>query len=157
MNTKKIWLKAAISIGIWGMVWWWIFAILWLAVSLWKGWTPISFLIAGIIALITSYSYAKLSLKYPDRGGTVKFVNKWFGINIFSGWINNLLRISYIIMLSLYASAFGSYAPNLFHITWNIAMDGHIYLSGIIILATLINYYSIKVVSKIESNAVVTK
>ncbi len=154
---KKIGLKEAISIGIGGMVGGGIFAVLGLAVALGKGGTPISFLIAGLIALITSYSYVKLSLKYPDRGGTVKFINQGFGIGIFSGGINNLLWISYIIMLALYASAFGSYAPNLFELTSDKVIDSHIYASGIIILATAINYYSIAVVGKIESYAVIIK
>lgn len=154
---KKINLKEAISIGIGGMVGGGIFAVLGLAVSLAKGGTPIAFLFAGIIALITSYSYVKLSLAYPSRGGTVKFINQGFGKTIFSGAINNLLWISYIIMLSLYASAFGSYAPNLFEITNNKVLDSHIYLSAIIIIATAINYYSIKVVGKIESYAVIIK
>ena len=155
--SDKIGLKEAISIGIGGMVGGGIFAVLGLAVSLSKGGTPFSFLIAGILALLTSYSYAKLSLVYPDRGGTVKFINKGFGRTIFSGGINNLLWVSYIIMLALYASAFGSYAPNLFKITSTTAIDFHIDASAIIILATLINYYSVKVVSKIESFAVVIK
>ena len=157
MEQKKIGLKEAISIGIGGMVGGGIFAVLGLAVSLGKGGTPISFLIAGAIALITSYSYVKLSLALPDRGGTVKFINKGFGINVFSGGINNLLWVSYIIMLSLYASAFGSYAPNLFQITSDKALDSHIYLSAIIIFASAINYYSIKVVGEIESYAVIIK
>ncbi len=155
--SKKIGLKEAISIGIGGMVGGGIFAVLGLAVSLAKGGTPIAFLFAGILALITSYSYVKLSQKYPDRGGTVKFINQGFGRTIFSGGINNLLWISYIIMLSLYASAFGSYAPNLLELTHNKTIDFHIYASAIIILASAINYYSIAVVGKIESYAVIIK
>jgi amino acid transporter len=154
---KKIGLKEAISIGIGGMVGGGIFAVLGLAVSLAKGGTPIAFLFAGILALITSYSYVKLSKKYPDRGGTVKFINQGFGRTIFSGGINNLLWISYIIMLSLYASAFGAYAPNLLELTHNKTIDFHIFASAIIILATAINYYSIAVVGKIESYAVIIK
>jgi len=154
---KKIGLKEAMSIGIGGMVGGGIFAVLGLAAALAKGGTPISFLIAGLIALITSYSYVKLSLKYPDRGGTVKFINQGFGINIFSGGINNLLWISYIIMLALYASAFGSYAPNLFELTSDKVLDTHIYATAIVVLATAINYYSIAVVGKIESYAVIIK
>jgi len=154
--SEKIGLKEAISIGIGGMVGGGIFAVLGLAVSLSKGGTPLAFLFAGGIALITSYSYVKLSKTYPDRGGTVKFINQGFGQTIFSGGINNLLWISYIIMLSLYASAFGSYAPNLFAITGG-QLDFHIYASGIIILASAINYYSIKVVGVIESYAVIIK
>lgn len=156
MSKNQISLKEAISIGIGGMVGGGIFAVLGLAVAIAKGATPFAFLIAGIIAFLTSYSYAKLSTKYPDRGGTVKFMNIGFGIGIFSGGLNNLLWISYIIMLSLYASAFGSYAPNLITITGG-SIDTHIFISFIILLATGINYYSIKVVGKIEAYAVVIK
>lgn len=155
--SDKIGLKEAMSIGIGGMVGGGIFAVLGLAVSLAKGGTPIAFLMAGGLALLTSYSYVKLSINYPDRGGTVKFINQGFGQTIFSGAINNLLWISYIIMLSLYASAFGSYAPNLWEITGSRNIDFHIYASAIILLATFINYYSIAVVGKIESYAVVIK
>ena len=154
---NNITLKEAISIGVGGMVGGGIFAVLGLAVSLAKGGTPIAFLLAGIIALITSYSYIKLSLSFPDKGGTVKFINIGFGRSIFSGSINNLLWISYIIMLSLYASAFGSYAPNLWEISMSPKINFHIYASSIILFATFINYYSIKVVAKIESYAVIIK
>lgn len=157
MKTKKIGLKETISIGIGGMVGGGIFAVLGLAVSLAQGGTPISFLIAGIIALLTSYSYVKLSLAFPDRGGTVKFINKGFGKNVFSGSINNLLWVSYIIMLALYASAFGSYAPNLLKLSNSSLIDAHIYETAIIIFATTINYYSIKVVGRIEAYAVIIK
>lgn len=156
-NTDKISLREAISIGIGGMVGGGIFAVLGLAVSLTQGGTPIAFFFAGIIASLTAYSYSKLSLAFPDRGGTVKFINQGFGKTVFSGTINNLLWVSYIVMLSLYASAFGSYAPNLYQLTGKTSMDSHIYLSAIIVLATVINYYSISVVSKIESFAVIVK
>lgn len=154
--SDKIGLREAVSIGIGGMVGGGIFAVLGLAVSLAKGGTPIAFLFAGLIALITAYSYVKLSIAYPDRGGTVKFINQGFGETVFSGGINNLLWVSYIIMLSLYASAFGSYAPNLFPIA-SATVDFHIYASAIIVFATAINYYSIKVVGAIESYAVFIK
>ncbi|WKS94468.1 APC family permease [Riemerella columbina] len=154
---KKIGLKEAISIGIGGMVGGGIFAVLGLAVSLAKGGTPVAFLFAGVLALITSYSYVKLSKTYPDRGGTVKFINQGFGRTVFSGAVNNLLWLSYIIMLSLYASAFGSYAPNLIKITGDKTIDFHVFATVIILIATAINYYSIVVVGKIESYAVVIK
>ena len=156
-ENKKIGLLEAVSIGIGGMVGGGIFAVLGLAVSLAKGGTPLAFLLAGLLALITSYSYVKLSSTFPDRGGTVKFINEGFGKNVFSGAISNLLWISYIIMLSLYASAFGSYAPKLFKITSSPEIDFHIYATGITLLATIINYYSIAVVGKIESYAVFIK
>ena len=154
---NKIGLKDAVAIGIGGMVGGGIFAVLGLAVQLAKGGTPIAFLIAGIIAIITAYSYARLSLFFPNKGGTVHYINKGFGKNVFSGGTNNLLWISYIIMLSLYSSAFGSYGAKLFSITGDYEIDKHILLSSLIILSTLLNYVSFKAVSIAESIAVFTK
>ncbi|PHQ29057.1 APC family permease [Leeuwenhoekiella nanhaiensis] len=155
--SKKIGLKDAISIGIGGMVGGGIFAVLGLAVSLAKGGTPVAFAFAGLIAFLTAYSYAKLSKKYPKDGGTVEFVNSQFGESLFSGGINNLLWVSYIVMLALYASAFGSYAAELISLTGTKSLDTHIYQTGILVIALLINYLSMKLVSGIESVAVVIK
>ena len=53
-----------------------IFAVLGEAVSLAHGATVIAFLFAGIVAFLTSYSYAKLSVKFQTRGGTVSFIDE---------------------------------------------------------------------------------
>ncbi|RXG21862.1 amino acid:proton symporter (ABT family) [Leeuwenhoekiella polynyae] len=153
----KISLKDAISIGIGGMVGGGIFAVLGLAVSLAKGGTPIAFLFAGLIALLTAYSYAKLSKKYPANGGTVSFIHQQYGNGIFAGGINNLLWISYIVMLALYSSAFGSYGAELISLTGNKEIDTRIFQSSIIAIALLINYLSVTLVGKIESIAVIVK
>ncbi len=154
---KKIGLKDAISIGIGGMVGGGIFAVLGLAVSLAKGGTPIAFLLAGIIALLTAYSYAKLSKKYPENGGTVKFIHQHYGNGVFAGGINNLLWISYIVMLALYSSAFGSYGAELMSLTGTKEIDVRIFQTSIIVIALMINYLSVALVSEIESIAVVIK
>lgn len=60
-------------------------------------------------------------------------------------------------MLALYASAFGSYAPNLITITGDTSIDTHISISAAVIIATIINYASAKLVSAIESYAVIIK
>jgi len=111
---KKIGFWEAYSIGIGGMIGGGIFAVLGLTILLAKGAAPIAFLFAGIIALLTSYSYAKLSVRYPSEGGTVEFLVRAFGNNLFTAYLNTLLLASYVIMLSLYSYAFGSYASVLF-------------------------------------------
>ncbi len=63
-----------VAIGVGGMVGGGIFAVLGLAVELAGPATPFAFLLAGIVALLTAISYAKLSSAYPSRGGTVEFV-----------------------------------------------------------------------------------
>jgi len=91
-----------------------IFAVLGLAVQMAHGGTPIAFALGGVVALVTAYSYAHLSMTYPARGGTVEFLNQAFGPGILTGGLNVLLWLSYIAMLSLYAYAFGSYGASFF-------------------------------------------
>ena len=110
---RPIGLWGAVAIGIGGMVGGGIFAVLGLSVQLAEGGAPVAFLIAGVIALLTARSYALLSRSYPSRGGTVTFVNRAYGTGLFSGSVNILLWISYIVMLALYAQAFGSYGASL--------------------------------------------
>ncbi|KYJ87236.1 APC family permease [Sulfurovum riftiae] len=113
MSQKKIGFIEAFSIGVGGMVGGGIFAVLGLTIDLAKGAAPIAFLVAGFIALVTAYSYVKLSLRYPSEGGSIEFIVQAFGNGLFSSIINNLLLISYVIMLALYAYAFGSYGSAL--------------------------------------------
>ena len=58
----KIGVLGAAAIGVGGMVGGGIFAVLGTAVGQAGGATPIAFLLAGVVALITAYSYAKLSV-----------------------------------------------------------------------------------------------
>ena len=102
---RQIGFLGAVSIGVGGMVGGGIFAVLGLAAVTARGATPVAFLVAGIVALLTAYSYAKLSVAYPDNGGTIIFIDKAFGVDWFTGTTNMLLWLGYIVTLSLYAVA----------------------------------------------------
>jgi len=146
---KTIGYFSAVSISVGGMVGGGIFAVLGLAVQLSRGGTPIAFLLAGVIALFTSYSYVKLSTRYPTSGGTVEFIYQAFGPGIFTGGINILLWLSYIVMLSLYAYAFGSYGASFFpEVTQQLWR--HIFTSGAIALFTILNVLGTDIVGKSE-------
>ncbi|MGB5250163.1 MAG: amino acid transporter, partial [Gammaproteobacteria bacterium] len=54
---------STLSIGIGGMVGGGIFAVTGLTIHVTRGGAPLAFLIAGIVALLTSYSYLKLTLR----------------------------------------------------------------------------------------------
>ena len=144
------------SIGVGGMVGGGIFAVLGLSVTLAQGGAPVAFLIAGIVALATSYSYARLSVKFPSQGGTVSFLDRAFGPGVLTGGLNILLWISYIVMLSLYAYAFGSYGASLFPLESQ-PMWKHIFISGIIIVITILNLLSTKLVGEAEDWIVIIK
>lgn len=154
---ENVTLLGAISIGIGGIVGGGIFAVLGLAVELAGGATPMAFLIAGIVALLTSYSYAKLSVAYPSKGGTVIFVDKAFGIDFFTGSANNLLWVGYIVTLALYAVAFGNYAATFLPETMQSVVIKHVLISGGIILPTLLNLLNSSLISKTETYVVAIK
>jgi amino acid transporter len=140
---------AVVAIGVGGMVGGGIFAVLGYATELGEGGTPLSFGLAGLVALVTSYSYARLSVTYPSRGGTVEFLNRAFGTGLATGGLNLLLLLSYIIMLSLYAVAFGSYGASFFpagaETIWK-----HALISSVVVLLTGLNILGAAVVGRFE-------
>lgn len=152
---KTISFFGAVAIGIGGMVGGGIFAVLGLAVSLAGGATPLSFAIAGIVALLTAYSYSKLSVAYPSQGGTVIFIDKAFGVDLFTGSANNLLWLSYIVTLSLYAVAFSSYTATFF--PGQGPFLKHLLISGGILIPTMLNLTSASLISKTETYVVAIK
>jgi len=126
-----------------------IFAVLGLAVMFAGGGTPIAFAFAGVIALVTSYSYARLSLTYPCEAGTVRFLNQAFGPGFFTGSANVLLWLGYIVTLSLYAYAFGSYGSSFFPAAaqpfWK-----HVFLNGMVVGMTVLNLVGVRAVARAE-------
>jgi amino acid transporter len=153
---KSIGFWSTVAIGIGGMVGGGIFAVLGLAVQMANGGTPLAFLISGVIALLTAYSYSKLSIAFPTRGGSVEFLNQAFGPGIFTGGMNILLWLSYIIMLSLYAYAFGSYGASFFPAASQ-AFWRHIFISSVVLLFTFLNVLGAKAVGKSENFIVAIK
>jgi amino acid transporter len=137
------------AIGIGGMVGGGIFAVLGLATQLAKGATPVAFIIAGMVALITTYSYKNLSVAFPSKGGTVTFIDRGFGIDIFTGGMNILLWLSYIIMVSLYAFAFGSYGAALLPASIH-PLSKHLLASVAIIVITVLNLFNAETIAKAE-------
>jgi amino acid transporter len=149
-NKKTIGFWSVVAIGVGGMVGGGIFAVLGLAVQLARGGTPMGFLIAGIVALITSYSYARLSVRYPSRGGTVEFLNQAFGSGLMTGGLNILLWLSYIVMLSLYAYAFGSYGIRLLPESYQTIFLKHVLISFIVLSLMGLNIFGSNVVGRFE-------
>jgi len=149
-------LLGALSIGIGGMVGGGIFAVLGEAVSIAHGATEIAFLVAGIVALLSAYSYAKLSVAFQSSGGTIVFIDEAFHHSLFSGTMNVILWLSYLITISLYAVAFGSYAQTFFtgeHIPYL----KHILISFAIVFPGAINLVNASLVSKSETIVVIIK
>jgi amino acid transporter len=109
-------LAAAIAIGIGGMIGAGIFSILGVVAKASGAAMWISFLIGGIIALFSTYSYAKLGARFPTVGGAVEFIVQGWGKGVISGGINVFMWIGYIISIALYAQGFAAYCLTFFHL-----------------------------------------
>jgi len=140
----------AFSIGIGGIVGGGIFATIGLAIVESRGATYMSFLIGGIVALLTAYSYLRLSVTYPSKGGTITFINKAFGEGIFTGSLNVLLVMSYVVLLAVYAYAFATYATATFFPKSEYAFWHTVLTCAIMIVLALINFIGPSIAEKSE-------
>lgn len=148
-GTKSLGLYAATSIGIGGMIGAGIFSIFGTAVKISGNAVYIPFIIAGVVALLNGYSYAKLGVRYQSAGGPVEFLLKGFGDGILSGGLNLLLWISYIFALALYSKGFSSYAVTFMSPDSALVWE-KIFATAIILVFTVINFIGAKAVGKSE-------
>lgn len=149
---RSVGLVGATAIGIGGMVGGGIFAVLGVAAQQAGGATPISFAIAGAVAALTAASYAHLSVRYQDAGGTVTFIDRTFRVNELTGSLNIILWAGYIVTTALYVAAFANYAATLLPGGTD---PGPLLLRGLIVVGLLIpwgiNLTSAGLVSKSET------
>ena len=140
----------ALSIGIGGIVGGGFFATFGLAVVGSRGSTYISFLLGGVLALLTAYSYVRLTLRYPGPAGTAGFVRRAFGRSLMPASVNVLLIYSYIAIMAVYAHALAAYAaaylPPVHQELWL-----HLLSSVAILLLGYINFAGAALMAKFES------
>lgn len=156
MSNSIISLPAAIAIGIGGMVGAGIFSILGVVAAAAGSAMWLSFLIGGIVALFSTYSYAKLGSKFPTAGGAVEFIVQGWGKGTISGGFNIFMWIGYIISIALYAQGFAAYGLTFF----TSASDPLLMKSiacGIVLFFTLINMLGASSVGKSELLIVIIK
>jgi len=154
---KPMTVIAAASLGIGSMIGAGIFALMGEAGAIAGSAVYLSFILAGVIALLSGYSLAKLGVRYPAAGGIVEYLVQSFGVGLFSGAIGIMLYISALVALALIAKTFGSYAVTLF----NAGKDSHLWVNGfangIIILFVLINLRGAGSVARWEKPIVAIK
>src|SRR5882724_1816273 len=155
-GSGQIGLVAAVSIGIGGMVGAGIFSILGVVAHAAGNAMWLAFAMGGVVALLSTYSYAKLGATFPSAGGAVHFLVKSFGDGVLAGGLNLFMWVGYIISLALYATAFGSYAATF-------ATAGHAPLLvksvavGAVLLLTVVNAFGAKLMGRSETLIVVVK
>lgn len=146
---KDIGPLGALSIGVGGIVGGGFFATFGLAIVGARGSTFLSFLVGGLVALLTAYSYVALTLRYPDPAGTVGFVRRAFGRALLPASVNVLLIFSYVCVMAVYAHAFGAYGASYFPVSER-AFFLHLFASGAILLLGAINFVGAQLMARFE-------
>ncbi len=109
---KRMTVLQATFIGVGSMVGAGIFALLGAAGAVAGSAVWVSFLVAGIIAALQGYSFAKLGAEYPSGGGILTYLSKGFGEGHLTGIGSWLFFTAGSIVVAMIASSFGGYASS---------------------------------------------
>jgi amino acid transporter len=107
-------MRQAAFIGVGAMVGAGIFALLGSAGEVAGAAVWISFLIAGAVAGLQGYSFAKFGARYPSAGGLLEYVARGFGNGHTTGVTAWLILAANAIVTGMVAVSFGSYASEAF-------------------------------------------
>jgi amino acid transporter len=108
--SRTLTVRQAAFIGVGAMVGAGIFSLLGAAGEVAGAAVWLSFLIAGAIALLQGYSFAKFGARYPSAGGLLEYVVRGFGNGHVTGVIAWLILAANAIVTGMVAVSFGSYA-----------------------------------------------
>ena len=147
---------SAVFLGIGSMVGAGIFVLLGEAGAIASNLVWVSFLFGGVIALLSSYSFAKLAVAYPSRGGMVEYLVQTYGEGVFSGSASVLAYLSAMVAIAMVAKTFGTYAAML-----TVGADSPLWVdgftAGILIVFMLINLAGSSLIARSENIIVITK
>jgi amino acid transporter len=146
---------SAAMLGIGSMVGVGIFIVIGLAGSIAGNLVWASFVVGGIIAILSGYSLAKLAVRYPSRGGIIEYLVQEYGENSFSGGLSVLFYFAQLITLAAVAKSFGEYGARLFGYHSTIMIDA--FAVGVILFFTIINLLGATFVAKSENIIVAIK
>jgi amino acid transporter len=153
-DKKYLTVREAAFIGVGSMVGAGIFALLGAAGAVAGAAVWVSFLIAGAIAMLQGYSFAKLGARYPSAGGMLEYVAKGFGDGHFTGITAWLVYLANAIVTAMVAVSFGSYASSMLTGEEK-AVWIKVFAALIIIVMTGVNIAGSKLVANAQSVIVV--
>jgi amino acid transporter len=113
-TSRTLTVRQAAFIGVGAMVGAGIFSLLGAAGEVAGAAVWLSFLIAGAIALLQGYSFAKFGARYPSAAGLLEYVVRGLGNGHLTGIIAWLILAANAIVTGMVAVSFGSYASAAF-------------------------------------------
>jgi amino acid transporter len=141
--------RQAAFIGVGAMVGAGIFALLGAAGEVAGAAVWLSFVIAGAVAVLQGYSFAKLGARYPTAGGLLEYVARGFGGGHLTGITAWLTYSANAIVTAMVAVSFGSYASAMF--ADESAVWAKVFAAFIIIAMTAVNIVGSALVARAQT------
>ncbi len=146
-------IRQAAFIGVGAMVGAGIFSLLGAAGEVAGAAVWLSFALAGAVAGLQGYSFAKLGARYPSAGGLLEYVARGWGDGHFTGIIAWLILATNAIVTSMVAVSFGSYASSA-------VADGNtgwakFFAAAIVVVMTVLNIVGSTAVARVQTVVVV--
>ncbi|MCZ7536269.1 MAG: APC family permease [Acidimicrobiia bacterium] len=147
--TTELNVRQAAFIGVGAMVGAGIFALLGSAGEVAGAAVWISFLMAGGVAGLQGYSFARFGARYPSAGGLLEYVVRGFGNGHVTGVIAWLLLSANAIVTGMVAVSFGSYASS-------VVADGgepwiKVFSVAVVLVMTTLNVLGSHVVARAQT------
>ena len=113
----------------------------------------ISFLVAGAIAVLNGYSFAKFGARYPSAGGLLEYVARGFGDGHITGVIAWIVLATNAIVTGMVAVSFGSYASDA--VPWGSSAWVKVFAILIVVVMTLVNILGSQAVAQVQTVVVI--
>ena len=142
-------IRQAAFIGVGAMVGAGIFSLLGAAGEVARSAVWLSFVIAGVVAVLQGYSFAKLGSRYPTAGGLLEYVAKGFGDGHLTGITAWLTYLANAVVTAMVAVSFGDYASAVFtdeNEAWS-----KFFAVLIIVVMTAVNVVGSKLVARAQT------
>jgi amino acid transporter len=155
-GTERISVTGAAFLGIGAMIGAGIFALLGEAAGVAGSAVWLSFLLAGVVTTLLAYNVVRLGIRYPSSGGLIEYLMRGFGNGRILGitsWLGYFA--AFVIVCSMVAVSFGSYATSLF--AGDDAWSGwdNVFTSLLVVGMAVINMVGAQFVSKVASMLVI--
>ena len=156
-NKKDLNLLNVISLGLGSIIGAGIFALLGQIILLTGQRTYLAFVVAGVAAIFSGYSYAKLAGRYPQSGGLTDYFHIAFKNKFTSGGLSLIYMIASAVSIAMLAKSFGIYAVELVNPTQNHLLYTNIFAVGLTLILAWLNMQTASDVGWVETFIVIIK
>lgn len=153
-NQVSFW--SAVAMGIGAMVGAGIFALRGQAGAIAGSAVWLSFLLGGVVALLSGYSIGRLGARYPSAGGLVEYLVQAFGVGRFSGTMSVMMYFGSLVAVSPLARTFGAYASALLP-NGSPAWMVEVFAVAIVLIFMLVNLEGALAMARVENLVVLVK